>query len=400
MKRMLWVIFVMAIGTTFPTPLFPIYQEQFHLSNLEITFLFAVYAIFLLPSLLVAGQIGIVYGLKKITMIGIISSIISIILFIIGTSAWQLYLSRILEGIGFGLFMGTATNLLLKKSPKEMTSKALTLSSMGVMVGFGVGPAISGLIIQYIHFQQLRFPFVTLLLLLISATIFLVSIPDNHQLVNKKEPMRIKISIPRDIRSDFWSFIGLTGFIVFSLNGIVISIIPTYVKTVLHTSNLSISGLLILLLLGGGGLAQRISWPQRPVIRIRIGIILQLIGAWLMVIAGISTNIVLLWMGIFIQAIGGGWSFQASLQLAGIAPKPEDRSKVISAYYFASYSGFIFPIVGVGLLNLFFDLSQSLTILNALATIIVILLVVLSFKPSILKLGYSNKRKEGKVDTR
>jgi len=397
MKRMLWVIFIMAIGTTFSTPIFPMYQEQFHLSNLEITLLFAVYAVFLLPSLLAAGQMGIVYGLKKITMIGIISSIISTILFIIGTNDWQLYLSRILEGIGFGLFMGTATTLLLKQSPKEMTSRALTLSSMGVMVGFGVGPAISGLIIQYIHFQQLRFPFVTLLLLLISAAISLLSTPENHILENKKEPLRIKISIPENISFDFWSFIGLTGFIVFSLNGIVISIIPTYVKTVLHTSNLSISGLLILLLLGGGGLAQRISCPQRPVIRIRIGIILQLIGAWLMVIAGVSTNIVLLWMGIFIQAIGGGWSFQASLQLTGIASKPEDRSKIISAYYFASYSGFIFPIVGVGLLNLFFNLSQSLTILNAVATIIVILLVGLSFKPSILKLGYSNTKKEGKV---
>jgi len=116
-----------------------------------------------------------------------------------------------------------------------------------------------------------------------------------------------------------------------------------------------------------------------------------------MVIAGVSTNIVLLWMGIFIQAIGGGWSFQASLQLAGIASKPEDRSKIISAYYFASYSGFIFPIVGVGLLNLFFNLSHSLTILNAVATIIVILLVGLSFKPSIIKLYYSNTKKEGKV---
>jgi len=233
MKRMLWVIFIMAIGTTFSTPIFPMYQEQFHLSNLEITLLFAVYDVFLLPSLLAAGQMGIVYGLKKITMIGIISSIISTILFIIGTNDWQLYLSRILEGIGFGLFMGTATTLLLKQSPKEMTSKALTLSSMGVMVGFGVGPTISGLIIQYIHFQQLRFPFVTLLLLLISAAISLFSTPDKHLLENKKEPLRIKISIPENISFDFWSFIGLTGFIVFSLNGIVISIIPTYVKTVL-----------------------------------------------------------------------------------------------------------------------------------------------------------------------
>ncbi|MGE8207321.1 MFS transporter [Heyndrickxia sp. NPDC080065] len=396
MKRMLWAFFIMAIGATFPSPLFPLFQEQFLLSNLEITLLFAIYAVFLLPTLLVAGQIGIIYGLKKLTMIGIVASIISAILFITSNHSWQLYLSRILEGIGFGIFMGTATTLLLKQCSKEMTTKALTLSSMGIMVGFGVGPTISGLIIQYFHFQQLRFPFVILTVLLISAAISLWSIPDKHLLENKKEAIQIKISVPINIRFVFWSFIALTGFIVFSLNGIVLSLIPSYVKSVLHTSNLSVSGLLILLLLGGGGIAQRISWPKLPVIRVRIGIVLLLIGAWFMIFAGETTNIVLLWMGILIQAIGGGWAFQASLQLAGITPKPEDRSRVISTYYSASYSGFIFPIVGVGLLNLFFDLYYSLMILNMVATVIVIMLFGLSFKNSILKLDYLNMKEKGR----
>lgn len=388
MKKMLWVIFIMAIGTTFPTPIFPLFQEQYNLSNLGITSLFAIYAVFLIPFLLIAGPLSNNYGLKRINMIGVIISLVSIILFLIGTSSWHLYFSRILEGIGFGLFMGTATTLLLKQVSIEMAPKTLTLSSIGVMFGFGMGPAISGLAIQYIHFQQLRLPFLVLILLLISALVSLIAVHDQQVRPYKKEKIKINMSVPKNIRFIFWSFIASTGFIVFSLNGIIISLIPTYVKSVLGTDNLSISGLLILLLLGGGGFSQQIPLFQSLIIRIRVGISLQLIGAWIMIISGSTESISLLCIGIFIQAIGGGWSFQASLQLAGVVPHSEDRPKVISTYYSIAYAGFIVPIIGVGVLNSFFELTKSLTILNLIITFIVIFIIIVSFKFNKLKVGY------------
>uniref|UniRef100_UPI00046E8044 MFS transporter n=1 Tax=Paenibacillus forsythiae TaxID=365616 RepID=UPI00046E8044 len=144
MKRMLWTILIMATGATLSSPLYPLYQEQFHLSSLEITLLFAVYAVFLLPTLLIAGPVANVRGLKKVTLSGVAASIVSAILFMAGNQAWTLYLARIFEGIGFGTFMGTATTFLLQQTPKARAVKALPLSSMAVMLGFGLGPAISG----------------------------------------------------------------------------------------------------------------------------------------------------------------------------------------------------------------------------------------------------------------
>ncbi|WP_141430630.1 MFS transporter [Bacillus sp. 03113] len=380
MKRMLWVILIMAVGTTFSSPLFPLYQEQFNMSDLEITLLFAVYAAFLLPTLLIAGPIGNVRGLKNVLLTSIAISILSAIVFIVSNQPWLLYLARIFEGIAFGAFMGNATAFLLKQSPKEKVIKALTLSSMAIMIGFGLGPAISGLLIQYAHFQPIRLPYILLTILLLSAVIALWSISDIQSQNKNTISMKLKISVPMNMRSVFWSFIALSGFIVFSLNGIVLSLIPSFTKNILHTSNLSISGLLILLLLGGGGLAQRTSWPYSPVTRVRIGILFLLMGSWFMIISGETINLGLLWTGIFIQAIGGGWAFQASLQLAGSTPEPIDRAGVISTYYSASYSGFIIPIIGVGVVSSFFGLFNSLIILNVIATIIVMFLVGCSFK--------------------
>lgn len=116
------------------------------------------------------------------------------------------------------------------------------------------------------------------------------------------------------------------------LGGIVLSLIPSFVKNVIHTSNLSIAGLLMLMLLGVGGLMQFFPWVQNPVTRLRIGIVFLAIGPWITVLSGQKETLFLLGAGMLIQGIGAGWSFQAALRFAGQLPKPEERPRVISAF--------------------------------------------------------------------
>lgn len=68
-------------------------------------------------------------------------------------------MARILEGIAYGAFTGTATAFLLKQTSSNKVSKAIKFSGVIVNLGFGMGPAMSGLIVQYIHVQPLRMPF-------------------------------------------------------------------------------------------------------------------------------------------------------------------------------------------------------------------------------------------------
>ncbi len=140
MKRMLWVILMMSIGTTFTSPLFPLYQEHYRLSSLQITVLFAVYALFLLPSLLISGSRGSGWGLKRVLRFSMWLSILATLVFMGSQQAWLVYAARILEGIAYGIFTGTSVAFLLQQTPKEQTGKALMLSGMTVSVGFGLGP--------------------------------------------------------------------------------------------------------------------------------------------------------------------------------------------------------------------------------------------------------------------
>ncbi|MGO4273050.1 MFS transporter [Paenibacillus sp. TAF58] len=286
-----------------------------------------------------------------------------------------------MEGIAYGAFTGTASAFLLKQTSQDKVGKAIKLSGVIVNIGFGLGPAISGLIVQYVHVQPLRLPYWFLLVMLLSSLVFLEILP-RHEDTQAQKPAKAKISlgVPDNIRAHFWFFIGLPIFTLFTLGGIVLSLIPTFVKNVIHTTNLSVSGLLILVLLGGGAFMQFFPWPGNPIIRMRIGILFLAIGPWLIVFSGQSANLFLLWAGIFIQAIGAGWTFQVALRFAGQLPKPEERPRVISAFYFCAYSGFIVPPVGVGVLTQFFSLNFSLVLLNLFAALMVIYVLIYSVK--------------------
>ncbi|OAS88569.1 MFS transporter [Metabacillus litoralis] len=381
MKRMLLVSLLMSSGATFITPLFPLYSESFQLNSLQISILFAIYAAFLLPTLLVTGDKSSTWGLKSVVRSSIWISIISTLFFLGSIDTWMLYVARLLEGIAYGAFTGTAVAFLMKQTHPNKVSTALKLSGVTILVGFGLGPAISGLILQYLHFQPLRLPFWILLILLIISLIILETIPkDVVSLEQIRVKTKISLGVPNNIRSHFWSMVGLPIFTVFTIQGIAFSLIPTFVKNVIHSSNLSVSGLIIFVLLSGAAFAQFIPWPSHPVTRIRFGILLLAIGSWVIVSSGLTSSLLLLWTGIFIQAIGGGWTFQISLRFASQLPEPEARPRVISAFYLCAYSGFIIPVIGVGALTQFLKFNTSLIVLNLFAAQIVIYVLIYSVK--------------------
>lgn len=379
MKRMFWIVLMMSCGATYISSLFPVYGSHYHMSSLETTLLFAIYAVILVPTLLIVGAKGSSWGLKKVLRISIWLSIASTLLFLGSQNVWMLFAARILEGIAYGAFTGTATVFLLKQTSHNQQSTAIKFSGVAVNVGFGMGPAISGLILQYVHVQPLRLPFWFLLAMLLSSLIFLEMLPKHE---DSQEPTNTKISlgVPDNIRSHFISFIGLPAFTFFMLGGIVFSVIPSFVKNIIHSSNLSIAGLLVFMLLGVAALMQFFPWLQNPVKRMRIGIVLLAIGPWIIVFSGQTGNLLMLWLGMLIQGIGAGWSFQVALRFAGQLPKPEERPRVISAFYLCAYSGFIIPPIGVGILTLFFSLNYSLIFLNSFAAIIVIYVLIYSVK--------------------
>lgn len=380
MKRILFVICMMAASANLPAPLFPIYQSHFYLNNFDLTLLFAIYTACMLPSLLISTSLVKRNGTKRVVLFGIILAIISAIIFIFTKDAWMLYLARAIEGIALGNFMGTSNALLIKNSPNM--SIALALSGVMTLLGFGLGPFISGLIAQYSPVIPYVLPYIVLFVLLGLSALILSTIPKGEETLNKREKIKFSLGIPKKSKILFLLFICPTVFIMLALNGVVISLIPIFVTTVLKSHNLSYSGILLLIFLGGGFIVQFIRIPTDKTKRIQIGLVLLIIGTWLVIESGLKSNMILLFIGMIILALGNGLTFQSSIQLAGMLSAPNESSSVISTYYLAGYTGMAIPTIGIGVLSVILSLMSSLIIFGIIITILGVILI---FSPKFIK---------------
>ena len=103
---------VTMLGTTLPTPLYVIYQAQWHFSTSVITLIFATYAVGVLAALLAAGSSSDQVGRRPVFAAAIGLSIASAVTFILAPGVGWLFLGRLLSGLSAGLITGTATAAL------------------------------------------------------------------------------------------------------------------------------------------------------------------------------------------------------------------------------------------------------------------------------------------------
>jgi len=105
------------LGTTLPTPLYDIYQAQWHFSAAIVTVTFAVYAAGVLLSLLLTGRASDQAVRKLVLAAALGCSALSTVVFILAPNVGVLMAGRILSGVSAGLMTGTATATLTELIP-------------------------------------------------------------------------------------------------------------------------------------------------------------------------------------------------------------------------------------------------------------------------------------------
>ena len=137
------------LGTTLPTPLYDIYQVQWHFSAAIVTVTFAVYAAGVLLTLLLTGRASDEAGRKPVLAAALGCSALSTVVFILAPNVGVLMAGRILSGFSAGLMTGTATATLTELIPASASRRASLVATAANMGGLGLGPLIAGLFAQY-----------------------------------------------------------------------------------------------------------------------------------------------------------------------------------------------------------------------------------------------------------
>ncbi len=330
MKRMLFVILAVAFSTNVPSPLFPLYQELYGLNTAMITTLFAVYAAGVLAMLLLGGAIAQRTGPRPVALLGVGLAIVSALLFITARHAAMLYAGRLLGGVAVGAFMGTSNTLLLQMTTPELHGRILGLSSTLNLFGFGLGPVLGGLWLQLVHARSAQAPFVILLLVLLAALAALSSLRQPLERPAPSSAFAIRLGVPRAGRSLFWGVAAPAIFTGFAFGGIAFTLLPGLARAAFGSGEPGIGGILIFVMTTVGALAQLTRRPANPRVRLAWGLGILAAGSWLIIPGESLAQPALILLAAALQGMGNGWTFQASLRLAGEVAVRGDRVRVMS----------------------------------------------------------------------
>jgi MFS family permease len=362
------ILGITMLGTTLPTPLYDIYQAQWHFSAVIVTVTFAVYAAAVLVTLLLAGRSSDQAGRKPVLATALACSALSTVVFIVAPNVGVLIAARILSGLSAGLMTGTATAALTELAPASASRRASLVATAANMGGLGLGPLIAGLFAQYAP-DPTVLVFEVYLGVLAVAGLCLLLVPETVSPRQRPVLRFAGLGIPELGRSEFIAA-GAAGFSAFALLGLFTALVPTFLGDVLHETSHAVQGAIVFLLLAVGTVTQLVlaRYSSRRVVLAGLGLFLA--GLALILAALSQADLALFLAGTVVAGVAVGAVFLGSLATANRLAPPGQRGQVISTYFVLCYCGLIIPVIGVGVATEFIsDFAAVLALSVVLAVL-------------------------------
>jgi MFS family permease len=361
---------VTMIGTTLPTPLYPIYEQQFHFSDLVVTLVFAAYGFGVLATLILLGPMSDVYGRRRLLLPGLAVAAISSVVFLLAQGLPLLFVGRVLSGISAGIFTGTATAALLDLAPPEKRDRATLLATVVNIGGLGLGPLLAGALAE-VASNPLRAPYAVHLGLLIPAIPAIALMPETVETAAKADapPPRFRFSVPAEVRGTFIRA-SAAAFAAFATLGLFSAVAPAFLGKVLGHHNHALIGSVAFLAFGASAIGQVSLGLFSPRRSLPIGCALMVAGMALIAAALADRSLALLLAGAAVAGFGNGLSFRAGLAGINEQAPPEERGAVNSTFFVVAYLAISVPVIGVGVLANAIGLRDAGLVFSACVAVI------------------------------
>ncbi|MFJ9824338.1 MFS transporter [Streptomyces sp. NPDC101160] len=342
------VFVVCMIGTTLPTPLYPLYQEKFGFSELTVTVVYAVYAFAVIGVLVLVGNVSDIIGRRPTLRFGLGFAAASAVCFLLADSLGWLYAGRLLSGLSAGLFTGAATAYVMELAPPGGGSRATLVATAANMGGLGCGPLLAGLLAEYAP-EPLLLPFAVHLGLVAASAVVLQWLPEtvaDRQPLSAVRPQRP--ALPAEVRPVFVPA-AVASFAGFALFGVFTSVSPAFLARYLHVDNHAVSGLVVALAFFASTGGQVAAGRVGPARSLPLGCGILFTGLILLAVALYTDLFVFVVLAAVVGGTGQGLSFRAALSAVAAASPADQRAAVISSLFVVAYTGISIPVIGVGL---------------------------------------------------
>ncbi|KUN24749.1 MFS transporter [Streptomyces antibioticus] len=364
--------------STVPTPLYPLYMARDGFSTFMVTVVFAVYAVGVVVSLLLAGHVSDWVGRKKILLPALALELLAAVLFLTGTALPLLLAARFITGLGVGMITATATahlqELHAAHRPQASTQRFELVSTGANIGGLGVGALVAGLLAQFVA-VPLHTPYLVFAVLLVLAMVAVALAPETveEQFVRPSyRPQRI--SIDHTDRAGY--LVAAAGaFASFAVFGLFTSVAPGFVAGTLHHPSRALAGAIVFMVFGGAATAQSLTSRLSTTAKGRLGRAAQAVGVVTLVAGMHTANLAAFLAGGVVAGIGAGVLFKASLGTVAATAVPERRGEALAGLFLIAYLGLTLPAIGIGVATLAFS---SVTVMTWFAGILLAVLAVIA----------------------
>ncbi len=372
-----YAFLVTMVGTTLPTPLYPLFEQRYSFGELMVTVIFAVYAFGVIAGLLVFGNLSDEIGRKPVLLIGLGFSAASALLFIFAGSLTPIFAGRIVSGLSAGVFTGTATAMLVDLAPggnRRLGSLVAVVANLG---GLGLGTLLAGLLADHLS-SPLRLPFIVDLCLLAPAVIGLVLTPET---VQRQAAFRLRLQrlkVPSEVRSVFIRG-AAAGFGSFAVAGVFSSVAPVFLGQTLGRTSHALAGAIVFILFSASIVGQLVVSRFSDRRALVVGCVLLAGGVGLLALALAIESLAALIASASVVGLGQGLVIGAGLAAINQRAPVAQRGEVASSFFVVMYVGLSLPVIGVGIAAHAFSLrSAGIAFSAAVAVLVLTVLASLS----------------------
>jgi MFS family permease len=316
-----------------------VYRDELDFGAGTLAALFGVYALGLVPGLLVGGPASDRFGRRPLVVTFVaLSPVATALLMLFHDSEGGLALARLLAGVCSGVVFAAGSAWVQELSLEEGDGTGSRRAALSLTAGFGSGPVIAATVAQLAP-HPLVVPYIPHVVLGLAALVLLVpageTAPEAHG--------RIRLALPQAVRTrSFRRLVAPTAPWVFACAAISFAVLPARTGDV----TVAFSGLVSGITLGAGVAIQPFARRTEATHPLRAGLFglgAALMGTLIGFLAIRQQEPLLVLVAALPLGAGYGLCLVSGLRESERLAEPEERGATLAVFYALTYVGFAVP---------------------------------------------------------
>jgi hypothetical protein len=350
-----FAMFAVGWGANQFSPLLIVYRHELTLTAGEVAGLFLVYALTLIPGLLIGGPASDRFGRRPVVWPFVALSPVATLLFVLGPrSLAMLAAGRAVAGLCSGVVFGSATAWVQEVSARDGADEGTSArrSALALTAGFGLGPLAAALLAQWAP-DPLVIPYLPHLVIGAAAAAALGRTPSAAPASRSRDDGSRRAARrwpPAAVRTArFWLAVAPASPLVFGSVALAIVVLPEEVTSA-GSLSAGFAGLMTALSFAPGVAVQPFARRLRnPLTGAVAGLACGAAGTAVGIAAVAGPDRVLAGLAAVLLGLAYGLCLVSGLRQAEHIAAAGERGAVIACYYALAYLGFAAPYLAAGL---------------------------------------------------